>query len=150
MTTTTIVIREIPKQRVATIRARVPMSGIGPEMREGFEEIATAATAAGVAIDGLAFAIHHEIDAGKVDIEFGFPVTADVESGRVHTFVLEGVRAACAMHEGPYDEVGATYEAAAAWIRDHGERTAGPPRELYLNEPAEGVVPLTEVQIPIA
>ena len=96
---TTIVIRDIPRQRVATIRARVPMSDIGPEMREGYGEIATAAATAGVAIDGLAFAIHHEIDAGKVDIEFGFPVTAYVESGRVHTSVLEGIRAACAMHE---------------------------------------------------
>jgi effector-binding domain-containing protein len=57
---------------------------------------------------------------------------------------------AAAVHAGPYDEVVAAYEALSAWIEGHDERQGGPPREVYLNEPAEGVVPLTEVLIPLA
>ena len=36
------------------------------------------------------------------------------------------------------------------WVQMHGRRVVGPPREVYLNEPAVNVVPLTEVQMPIA
>ncbi len=65
---------------------------------------------------------------------------------------LEGCRVAAAVHEGPYDEVGAMYEALGAWVPAHGHAFAGPPRELYLNDPGApgATVPRTEVQFPIA
>lgn len=145
-----VVSREVPAQRVATIRARVLMSMIGEAIGEGFGEVARAAEAAGAEIDGLPFAIHHEVDPGGIDLELGFPVLGEVEVGRVHSTTLDGGRVACVVHMGPYEEVGAAYDALTRWVQLHGERVVGPPREVYLNEPAEGVVPLTEVQMPLA
>ena len=56
-----------------------------------------------------------------------------------------------AMHKGPYDAVGAAYEALAAWLAEQGYETAGPPEEAYLTDPAE-VPPeeyLTEIAFPV-
>jgi effector-binding domain-containing protein len=145
-----IEIRELPTQRVATIRERVPMARIGAAMGEGFGEVARAAEAVGVTLVGMPFAIYHEMGPEDVDLEIGFPVAGEVDAGRVHTASLEGGRAACAVHTGPYEEVASAYDALSRWVQLHGERVSGPWRELYLNEPGEGVVPQTEVQMPIA
>jgi effector-binding domain-containing protein len=142
--------REVPAQHVATIRERVAMTAIAKAMGEGFGEVARAAEAAGAEIDGLPFAIYHEMDAEEVDVELGFPVEGQVNVGRVHSATLPGGRAACTVHMGPYEQVGAAYEAVNRWVQEHGGRVSGVPREVYLNEPSEDVVPLTEVQIPIA
>ncbi len=153
MTTTTykIEIREVPTQRVATIRERVPMATIGEAFGEGFGEVARAAEAAGVAMEGMPFAIYHEMpSSGSIDLELGIPVAGKVDSGSVHHGTLEGGRVACTVHVGPYEGLSSAYEALTRWVQEHGERVSGPPRELYLNEPAEGVVPMTEVQMPLA
>ena len=142
--------REIEPQHVATIRVRVPMAAIGRAMGEGFGEVAQAVETAGAEIDGLAFAIHHTVSPDEVDVELGFPVIGDVDVGRVHTVTLDGGLAACTVHMGPYEEVGSAYEAVSAWVQLHGKRVIGSPREVYLNEPVEGVVPLTEVQMLLA
>ncbi len=145
-----IVSREVSTQRVATIRERVPMNVIGKAMGEGFGEVARAAEAAGAEIDGLPFAIYHEMAPEEADLELGFPVLGEVDAGRVHSATLDGGRVACVVHTGPYEEVGSAYDALTRWVQLHGVRVIGPPREVYLNEPAEGVVPLTEVQMLIA
>jgi effector-binding domain-containing protein len=140
-----IKICEVPTQLVATIRERVPMDDIGTEMGEAFGEIARA----GVSMAGLPFAIFHEMGADEADVEIGYPVERDVGVGRVRSSVLDGGRMACVVHAGPYWGIGGAYRALTEWIEEHGEQVVGPPREVYLNEPAEGVVPLTEVQMPL-
>jgi effector-binding domain-containing protein len=58
---------------------------------------------------------------------------------------------AFAMHRGPYETVGATYEQLAHWIVAEGYQMAGPPQELYLSDPNE-VPPeeyLTEIRFPV-
>ena len=145
-----IVSRDVPTQRVATIRERVQMTAIGRAMGEGFGEVARATEAAGAEIDGLPFAIYHEVGPDEVEVELGFPVLGNVEVGRVHSATLDGGHVACTVHMGPYEEVGRAYDALDRWVQMHGRRVVGPPREVYLNEPAANVVPLTEVQMPIA
>jgi effector-binding domain-containing protein len=142
--------REIAPLRVATIRERVPMTAIGRAMDRGFDEVARAVESAGAEIDGLPFAIHHITSPEEVDVELGFPVIGEVEVGRTHTTVLDGGLAACAVHQGPYENVGSAYDAVSSWVQLHGKRVIGPPREVYLNEPGEGVVALTEVQMMLA
>ncbi|MGZ5302001.1 MAG: GyrI-like domain-containing protein [Actinomycetota bacterium] len=146
-TTYQVLSRELPTQRVATIRERVAMTAIGKAMGEGFAEVARAVEETGAEIDGLAFAIYHEME---VDLELGFPVVGEVDAGRVHSATLDGGRVACTVHTGPYEEIGSAYDALTRWVQLHGERVIGPPREVYLNEPAADVVPLTEVQMLIA
>jgi effector-binding domain-containing protein len=64
---------------------------------------------------------------------------------------LQGGKVVSTVHEGPYDAIAPVYAALSTWVPAHGHQFAGPPRELYLNDPhAPGTtVPRTEVQFPI-
>jgi len=56
-----------------------------------------------------------------------------------------------AIHTGPYETVGPTYEEMRAWITGHGYQIAGPPKEIYYSDPAR-VSPeeyVTEIQMPV-
>jgi len=60
-------------------------------------------------------------------------------------------QALSAMHMGPYDTMGSTYEAMLLWMTEHGYAMDGPPMERYYSDPNE-VPPeeyLTEVLIPV-
>lgn len=59
---------------------------------------------------------------------------------------------ASTIHFGPYEAVESAYRALEAWVVEHGYAMAGPPRELYLNDP-HAVAPeqiQTEIQFPVA
>ncbi len=145
-----IEIREVPEHTVVTLREHVPMAVIAKAIGEGFGEVAEAVGRAAATITGMPFAIFHELDPVAVDLELGFPVDQILDVGRVHGATLPGGRVASTIHAGPYDEVAGAYEALTAWIEANHERPSGPPREVYLNEPEEGVIPLTEIQMPLA
>jgi len=57
-----------------------------------------------------------------------------------------------AMHRGPYELLGETYDRLATWLETEGHAMAGPPREAYLSDPSTTAPEdyLTEVQFPIA
>jgi AraC family transcriptional regulator len=65
--------------------------------------------------------------------------------------IVEGAEVAATMHNGPYDQVGATYGALWGWITENGYEIMGPSEEVYLSDP--GKTPpeelLTEVRFPV-
>lgn len=65
---------------------------------------------------------------------------------------VPGRKVAWAMHLGPYDTVGSTYEELMQWIASEGLGIAGPSEEIYFSDPDE--VPaeeyLTEISFPVA
>ncbi|MGD2103445.1 MAG: GyrI-like domain-containing protein, partial [Acidimicrobiia bacterium] len=69
----------------------------------------------------------------------------------VYTRELEGGSMASTIHHGPYQEIAPAYHTVTGWISEHGHEIAGPPREIYLNDPQ--TVPeeelLTRVEFPI-
>jgi effector-binding domain-containing protein len=80
------------------------------------------------------------------------PADAEPDEQECGVKRVEPHAVASAMHEGPYETAGPTYERLFAWIAEQGYRVAGPPREIYYSDPEE-VPPeeyLTEVQIPVA
>ena len=55
------------------------------------------------------------------------------------------------VHRGPYEEIAPAYHTLTGWISEGGHEIAGPPREIYLNDP-HTVPPekiLTRVEFPI-
>jgi AraC family transcriptional regulator len=59
---------------------------------------------------------------------------------------------AFAMHRGPYESVGDTYNELMTWIGANGLRVDGPPEELYYSDPKTTAPEdyLTEVRLPVA
>ena len=65
---------------------------------------------------------------------------------------LPGADCAFTVHAGPYDAIGAAYAALAAWMRERGHESAGPPRETYVVGPCAGRDPVayrTEIAWPV-
>lgn len=84
--------------------------------------------------------------------EIGFPVAKDaVVAEPLKKGEFGFLKAASAIHTGPYDKVGETYAAMLKFIEANGWRMAGPWLEKYLNNPMQ-VKPeelKTEVIMPV-
>ena len=150
-----IALRAIEAQPVLGRRERAPLASLGAAAGRAFGEIYGYLGAIGARPAGTPLAVYHSApDEGDVvDVEWCVP-TERVLAGRgpLEGRELPAATAACARHEGPYDEVGPCYGALTAWIQAHGHEEAGPPREVYLVGPGPGVAATdlrTEVQWPV-
>ena len=150
-----IALRAIEAQPVLGRREKTPLAGIGAAAGLAFGEIYGFLGAIGARPAGTPLAVYHSAPDGEdvVDVEWCVP-TERVLAGRgaLEGRELPAATAACARHEGPYDEVGPCYGALAAWIQVHGHEEAGPPREVYLVGPGPGVTAAdlrTEIQWPV-
>lgn len=102
------------------------------------------------------FTIYHdgEYREHDIDVEICEAVVAPCEeSDRVKFRTVDAVpAAACAVHHGPYDRIGETYNLLFEWIESNGYEAADNPRESYIDgiwnrdDPEEW---RTEVQVPV-
>lgn len=131
------------------IRYRGRYDGIGARFQELFRVAGRYASGApmGLYYDGE----YREDDA---DIEACVPVKKAVSRDGIECRVLEGVRALCAIHYGPYETIGNTYKLLFDSIEERGLTALAPSREVYLKGPGM-IFPrkperfVTEVQIPV-
>jgi effector-binding domain-containing protein len=69
--------------------------------------------------------------------------------------VIPGGKIVSLVHQGPYDQLGRSYEKVCAYLRQKNYTVAGPPREIYLKGPGmifkgDPKKYLTEIQFPIS
>jgi effector-binding domain-containing protein len=131
-------IEQRPATTVLTKRFRVRLSGIGEAMSGAFGEVYRHIGARGVTPAGPPFVIYPEMPSQEepFDIEVCAPVPGPMEAPvGWELSELPGSRVATLVHLGPYDTVGASYEALSTWIATQGLSPAGPPREIYLSPP---------------
>jgi effector-binding domain-containing protein len=149
MTTGPIETTELPDTPVAVVRGHVGRARIGDFLTAAYTDTMRLLTEQHRPPTGPPFARFTDTGDG-FDVEAGFPVPAAIEgSGQVVAGVLPGGPAATALHHGPYETVGETYEAVEAWLAAHGYRRSGQAWESYLDEP--GVPePRTLVTFPCA
>lgn len=87
---------------------------------------------------GPPFALYHSWEGEIMDMEVGFPIAGKgVEAGNIRTIKLPAVRAAMAVHVGPYDRMTETYNIVMEWMKGNGHRPASYMWEEYLNSPQE-------------
>lgn len=149
-----IEVKEVPDQLIASVHRRASMTTVGKEVPEAFHELAEAVAQIGfgTGMPGVEYLGEVGSDTDW-DMEIFMPVRERFEPPegmRIRT--LPGGRCAATVHHGPYDELGAAYEALTSWIARSEYRTAGPPRELFLNDPSDvgQEEALTEILFPIA
>lgn len=149
-------VKHVPPQVVASARTHTVLGELGKVMH------ATLATIAGSvrppdAAQGAPFAIYYNepFRPDDIDVEVGVPVASAAtleESAKVKRRQLPGGPVAYTLHVGPYQTIGAAYEALYAWIAAHGHERIGPPREIYVVAPGTGVRPeeyRTEIEVAI-
>ncbi len=150
-------VKQVPPQRVATRRFHTKLSELGHDMESTVSGIAGAVEPVGAA-RGAPFAVYHNepFTPDDIDVEMGLPLAREANlRGTVDAKASElpGGPVAYTIHVGDYQSIGAAYEALYGWLEKHGYRAKGPPREIYLVGPSEGVVPSeyrTEIDVPVA
>ncbi len=150
-----VAIKQVPAQCVASLTVDTTYAVIGETIAHGFGALVGAVVGAGVAPAGAPFIIFHDIIDEQTDgaIEMCIPVpdTASAAQEAVVWKTIPAGAVAWTTHRGPYAEVAPAYHTVTGWIHDHGHQIAGPPCEIYLNDP-ETTLPedlLTEVQFPV-
>ncbi len=85
---------------------------------------------------GMPFTAYYSMDMQNLDVEIGFPVARPLAGkGEIQASEFPGGKLASAMHVGPYDQLGAAYEALGQWVKAQGYEATGVTYELYYSEP---------------
>lgn len=150
-----IQVKELPSQLTFQVKKTVTMDSIGRGLGEAFAAIMEQAEAGGADFAGPPFVIYPEECVGEFPLLLCMPVTAGcpepAEGSGVELRETQPCTAACTLHLGPYSKLGDAYGVLQTWFKANGKVPAGPPREIYLNEP-DKVAPdelLTEVAWPM-
>lgn len=147
-------ITEEAPQLVAATRMPTDLQSIGSDIGKGFGLLMQALATEGVAAVGAPLIVYHDMIDQETsgDVEICVPVAKELAGDPdVYSRELEGGPMAATVHRGPYEQIGAAYHTLTVWISEHGHEIAGPPREIYLNDP-QTVPPeqlLTRIEFPL-
>lgn len=147
-------ILETEPQLVAATKVHTSLREVAEDIPMGFGSLVHAITSAGLSPSGAPLIVYHDVidEETEGDIEICVPVGALMDdASSVYGRELEGGTMATTIHRGPYQEISPAYHTVTSWISEHGHEIAGPPREIYLNDPQ--TVPeqelLTRIEFPI-
>ena len=137
-----------PAQPTLVIRTRTPAQGLPQALGQAYGAIMQYAGQLGVWPSGAPFVAYHNMDMTDLDVEIGFPFAQRLTGqGNILAGEIPGGKAAVSLHVGPYDQLGAAYEALQLWMQANGHVPTGVAYELYLNDPQ--VTPPAELQTQI-
>jgi DNA-binding transcriptional MerR regulator len=150
-------IKKIPAVRVAELSApaaSLEPDSITPVIRPLYGELGRRLGEAGLTPAGPGVAYYVDApDGDGVLVHASVPVNADLDTGAEHGVQIVDLpeigQAATVVHHGSMDNVLATIQVLARWIDENGYRSAGYPRELYLECPEDQDQWVTELQEPV-
>ncbi len=147
-----VTVKDVPPITVASLRVRTAMSTIATDLAQGFGQVAAAL---GGPPAGTPFVVYHDVidEETDGDIEICIPAATAIQpAGDVQSREVEGGSMVATTHKGPYDQISPAYHTLTGWVQEHGHEFAGPPREIYLNDPTtvEPEEIMTEIQWPIS
>lgn len=126
------------EQPTLVVRTRAAVERLPQVLGPAWGSIMAYATKVGAEPSGPPFVAYHNMEMQDLDLEIGLPFDRPLDGeGDVLPAELPAGAAVETMHVGPYDQVGAAYEALEAWMSAHGRVAAGPPQEHYLNDPQD-------------
>jgi AraC family transcriptional regulator len=136
MTMNEVTLVSTEERHTVSIQGRVKMPDIPQFVGEAYSEIWMEIKRNNWEITGPPFAYYRSWSDGEVDIDCGFPVKGQVVgTDRIRPFTLPAVKAARALHKGPYMDLVRTYEMVERWIKAKGMEPADQMWEYYLNDP---------------
>ena len=143
--------KDVPSQHVAAFHVHAGFDRVGEKVAGAFDTLGRALGEPA----GMPFLLTWAVDTtdGTIDLDVCWPVEREVDVGDgIVPLDVPAAHAVTTVHRGPYAEVGPAYEALEAWIAGHGVAHAGPPREIYLNDPRDVGEDraLTEIVMPVA
>ena len=144
---------ELEQQAVAVVADVVPMTDIAEFVGGAFPSVMAVAARQGVKVTGPPFTRYLGAPTTTVEVEAGFPTRSFVRAeDDVRPGALPACRAVEAMHVGPYETLGRTYDEALRWAGEQGLTSGGDMWEEYLSDPTAEPDPATwrtRVLIPV-
>jgi effector-binding domain-containing protein len=123
-------------QPTLAIRTRAPVQSLPQVVGQAYGVIMQYAGRLGLQPSGAPFVAYYNMDMADLDMEIGFPFGQKVAGkGEILAGEIPGGKAAACLHVGPYDQVGAAYEALQKWMEANGYVPTGVAYEFYLNDP---------------
>jgi effector-binding domain-containing protein len=145
-----IVLVDVDRRTVATIRRVVPQSGLGAFFAEIFPRLHGLLAAQGATPAGPPLARYYNGHRAAFDVESGIPFTGPFRpTGDVRVMELPA-RAAKLVHVGSYETLHPEYQRLEKWVGEQGLAGGVGPWEVYLSEPGTPEAELrTEVYWPV-
>ncbi|WP_423184561.1 GyrI-like domain-containing protein [Arthrobacter sp. NyZ413] len=132
------------EQHTAVVHEHVPMSALTDFFGRAFGAVMAAAQAQNANPTGPPFALYHGKPTGAVDVEAGFPITADfADAGDMLASKLPESEAFEDMHQGPYDTIQQTYALILERMSAEGKTPSDSMWEFYLSDPEKEPDPAT-------
>jgi effector-binding domain-containing protein len=129
-----------PAQPVLSIRTRVPVKNLPEALGQAYMAIGQYLESLGKAPAGDPFVAYYNMDMEDLDTEIGFPVSGiDQGKGEIKYREIPAGKFATCLHVGPYNELGAAYEALTGWVNEEGYEVSGTVYEFYLNDPVSSL-----------
>lgn len=124
-------------QPTLAVRTRAPVERLPQVLGPAFGAVMQHAGRLGAAPSGPPYVAYYNMDMQALDLEIGFPFAAALKGeGEVLACEIPGGKLAECLHVGPYDQIGAAYDALQKWIEAKGYTPTGTSYEFYLNDPS--------------
>lgn len=89
-------------------------------------------------MNGAPMFIVHSYEEGSMDAEFAVPIADSLAHDSIfHLGFIAGGLALSALHIGPYETTGSTWEKLDAYVMNQGYKIRHSPYEAYINDPGE-------------
>ncbi|MGD0817517.1 MAG: GyrI-like domain-containing protein [Methanomassiliicoccales archaeon] len=122
---------------ILSIREMVQNTQIKSMMGEMFGQLWMFMEKNKIEVAGPPFAIYHDYDQQKCDMECGFPTTKpEIGEGNIISSSIPGGKCVFAVYTGPYDKIMGKYAEVREYIRKEGLKPKKVMWERYLNDPA--------------
>jgi len=154
MSSRDVVVKTVEPVVVAELSGVSPSddpTDVGPVVQGLYGRLGAAMAEQQIGLAGPGIAYYRPVGDG-LEVHAGCQVApGSVSYGEVSIVELPGIaRAATLLHVGVMDEIVASYAALGTWIEEHGYRTDGTAREVYLvAHPLPQQEWQTEIQMPI-
>lgn len=145
---------EADRQSVASVTKHTSFSRMKEDVMAAFMTLGAEIKRSSLLTSGPPMLIYHHVvdEESEGDIEVCVPVNVPFAGGPETTGrTLDGGKLATTEHRGPYEELAPAYQVLTAWVTEKGYEFAGPPREVYVNDPRT-VAPeelVTRLEFPI-
>lgn len=150
--------KDVAAEPVVSVRKHTSFAALPSAMAESMHDLAETVAPHGAWTARAPFAIYHNAPfrPDDVDVELGVPVRREsmeeLKGAGLFAHELPAGHVAFTIHTGSYRSIGAAYQALYEWVRAHGKRPAGPPREIYIVGPDQAKDASqyrTEIDLPI-
>lgn len=130
--------KRLEAQPAVVIRTKARADAMGPVMSELFPAVLAFVQASAAEPAGPPFCRYLSMGGEEWEIACGIPVTEAVAGeGRVEATELPGGNVLAAMHVGPYETLGQSWDALNGWVRERGRVPGGAAWEVYWTDPGE-------------